>query len=141
MKKIIFALSLLLVFSTMTFAQCGKKIIITSSKTENLDASGTVEKTIEEKTIIEINKSDLTVTPGEDRVMTGAIKSDSCNWKVPFKEGKSIIKATLADDGGDAKNVTITIEGKDGKITFLAEVEEMPDRKIRLVIDKFEEKK
>lgn len=147
MKRIIIALSLLLVFSTMTFAQCGKKVILTASKTEYLDANATVQRTVEEKTIIEVSKSDviITITPGndgnEDRKMTGTIKSDTCNWKVPFNEGKSIIKATLTDGSGDTKNVSLTIEGKEGKITLLAEVEEMPDRKIRVVIDKYEEKK
>jgi hypothetical protein len=38
-------------------------------------------------------------------------------------------------------HATITIEGKDGKITFLMEIEEMPDRKIRVWVDEFGEKK
>ena len=51
-----------------------------------------------------------------------------------------MIKAILSDPTGDAKDVTITIEGKDGKVTLLAEVDEMPDHKIKLTLDKFEEK-
>jgi hypothetical protein len=36
--------------------------------------------------------------------------------------------------------VTITIEGKEGKLTLLAEVDDDPNHKIRVTIDKFEEK-
>ena len=47
---------------------------------------------------------------------------------------------TLADDHGETKDIRITINGRDGKISFLAEMEDMPDNKIRLVVDKFEAK-
>jgi hypothetical protein len=69
------------------------------------------------------------------------IKSDTCSWTTPFKEGKTILKATLKRAGEDPLNATITIEGKEAKITMLIEIEEMPDRKIRAVIQNFEEKK
>lgn len=95
-----------------------------------------------EKTIIKIDKSVLTIAPGnEEHVMTGTIKSDSCHWKVPYKEGKTIIKALLTDKSGDAKNATVTIEGKGEKVTLVMEVQEMPDKKIRIPIDTFEETK
>jgi hypothetical protein len=59
---------------------------------------------------------------------------------VPFKEGKTVITTTLKDDSGnEPKDFTITIEGKDGKVTLLAESPSMPDRKIKLDIEKFEE--
>lgn len=140
MKKIIISVSLLVLFCTVTYAQCGQKGILTASKTEYLDPNGEVERTVDEKTVIEITKSDVTITLPE-RVMTATIKSDSCNWKEPFKEGKSIIKGTLTDGQGDVKNVTFIIEGKDGKVNFLAQLDEMPDRRIRVIADKFEEKK
>ena len=83
----------------------------------------------------------MTITPGgEENKMSGPVKSVVCNWKTAFKEGKTVIKAILTDRSGDAKDVTITIEGKDGKVTLLAEVDEMPDHKIKVTLDKFEEK-
>jgi uncharacterized protein GlcG (DUF336 family) len=72
--------------------------------------------------------------------MSGPVKSTSCNWKIPFKEGKTVVRATLTDASSDSKNVTITIEGKEGKLTLLAEVDDEPNHKIRVAIDKFEEK-
>ena len=41
---------------------------------------------------------------------------------------------------GYGKQIEITIEGKGGKITFLGEVDGRNDRKIRLAVEKFEEK-
>ncbi len=139
MKKITF-LVLVLVFAKVGFSQCGKTAIIASSQTEYLDGNYALQRTVEEKSTIEINKSQILITPGDKPQMTGAIKSDSCDWKSPFKEGKSVIKATFTREGEKAMNATITIEGKDGKVSLLVEMDEMPDRKIRVVVDKFEEK-
>src|SRR5688572_2407944 len=97
---------------------------------------------VDEPTHIEYDKSSITIVHGEqNQTMTGTIESDSCSWKTPYSEGKSTIKAVMTDPQGAIRNLTITIEGKDGKILLHAESEERPDRKIRIVIDKFEEKK
>jgi hypothetical protein len=140
MKKLIPVILLLLAGSTMSFAQCGKNILFTSSKTEYLDTNGVVQRSEDENTLIEITKTEITITPGEHK-MTGTIKSDSCNWKTAWKEGKKVVKAQLTDGEGNTKNVTITIEGKDGKITLLAQIADMPGQVIRVTADKFEEKK
>lgn len=73
--------------------------------------------------------------------MHGTIKSVSCEWKTPFKNGKTVLKAALEGQQGETMNLTITIEGKEGKIDFLAEMDENADEKISIVVDKFEEKK
>jgi hypothetical protein len=139
MKKTILSFLLLIAGCAVGFAQCDKKIILTTSKTEHLDAQGKLTRTVDEKAIVEINKNDLTINVNDEHKMAGKIKSDSCYWKVPYKEGKTIIKATLGDDQGADKNVTITITGKDGKVTLLFETEGEPDDRISVAIDKFEE--
>jgi hypothetical protein len=141
MKKILFA-ALLLLAATAGFAQCDKPVMLTSSKTEYLDASGNVERTEDEKTTIEIRKDTMVISPGnEPQAMVAAIKSNTCNWSVPFKEGKSVIKATLNnEDGTESKGITITIEGKDGKVTLLAVMDDQPERQIRVSGDTFAEK-
>jgi len=139
MKTITLILALLVAGATISYAQCGKKVKLTTSKTDHLDATGAVTRTDVEKAVVEISKSDLMITVNDEHKMTGTIKSDSCNWSVPFKNGKTIIKATLSNDQGEDKNVTITIEGKDGNITLLFEIEGMPDDRIRVAIDTFQE--
>lgn len=141
MKSTIIALFLLVAGSTMSFAQCDKKVNLTASKTEYLDASGTVQRAEDEQTVIDISKSDIVVVADNgNQTMKGAIKTTSCNWTTPFKEGKMVITTTLSNDNGDQKNFTITIEGKDGKLTLLAVNKDEPDKMIRLTLDKFEEK-
>lgn len=141
MKKY-FLITALLSGSIAGFAQCDKTSVLTSSKTEYLDAAMTLQNTQEEKSTVEISKTTVLITPGdEDHKMTINITSQDCNWKTAYKEGKSVIKGTMAEpDGSATHNVTITIEGKEGKLTLLAELEDMPDRKIRVPVDTFTEK-
>jgi len=143
MKKTLLFLTGLLGIIMVSNAQCAenKTSRFSSSKTEYLNESNTVENTRDEKTTIDFKNKDITILiSGEnEQKMTGTIKSATCDWSTPYKVGKSVYKATIVDEGGDVKNATITIEGKDDKLTFVVEVEEMPGRKIRLVADKYEE--
>jgi len=59
---------------------------------------------------------------------------------VPFKTGKTLLTITLSRDDGETRDYTLTIEGKDGKVTLWAESKAEPDDKIQLPIEKFEEK-
>ena len=40
--------------------------------------------------------------------MKGTITTNSCDWKIPYKEGKSVIKSVITDQSGDVKNATRT---------------------------------
>jgi hypothetical protein len=138
MKKILLA-AVLLTGGLLTYGQCEKKVVLTSSKTEHLRADSTIERTDDEQTVIEFDKSTISITPGENH-MTGTVKSYTCNWTTPYKVGKTRLKVTLTNPEGESRDATLTIEGKDGHIVFLAELDNMPDKKIRLFADKFEEK-
>ncbi|HTD42494.1 MAG TPA: hypothetical protein VK671_17825 [Mucilaginibacter sp.] len=143
MKSILIALFLLAACSAMSFAQCDKKVSLTSTKTQHFDAGGTLKHAEDEKTIVEFNKSEITVTIAKDngdQKLTGTVKSNVCDWKVPFKDGKTMLNISLSNDGGETRDYTVTIEGKDGKVTLWAESKEEPDDKIKLDADKFEEK-
>lgn len=139
MKKLI-VLSLALAGTIIVHAQCHQRVILTASKTQYLDASKSVQRTVDEKTRIEISTDSIVIAPGNNEKMKGSITSNKCAWTKHFKEGKSVIKA-LFSEAHDEKNVTITIEGKDGKVTFLVEVDGQPDKKILLEPDTFEGKK
>ncbi len=140
MKKIISILVLLIACRVVSIAQCDKKIILTSSTTEYLDSNNVVEKSVQENSTIKIDRStSVTISPGNEHDMKGTITTNDCDWKVPYKEGKSVIKSIITDESGNIKNATLTIEGKEGKITVTVEVVEMPGRKIRVPIDTFRE--
>ena len=143
MKKIILPSLLLLLGAGAAIAQCGKKSVMKSNKTEYFDSSGNIQRTVDETALVEIDGSNIKIAPGDDgRVMAGPIKSDSCKWKIPFKEGKTVIKTDLTDERGEVhKDVTLTIEGKNGVITLLFEAPEIPDKKIKITAVSFEEKK
>jgi hypothetical protein len=139
MKKIFLVLSLLLTIAVAGFAQCDKTVQLTSSKTNHLDESNAITRTDDETAVIDISKTAVDVSIDGEHKITAAIKSNTCNWTTPFKDGKTVIKATADRDGQD-QNFTITIEGKDGKVTLLFEREDKPSDKIKVAIDKFTEK-
>jgi len=139
MKKVILTLSLLIGLTAVTFAQCEKTVELSSSKTNHLDEKGTITRSDDETAVIDISKTAVDISVNGEHKITAPIKSNTCNWTVPFKEGKTVIKATADHDGQD-ENITITIEGKDGKVTLLFEMESQPGDKIKVGIDKFIEK-
>jgi hypothetical protein len=144
MKKLILSLLVFAAGSTIATAQCDKKVTFTSSKTEHLDDKGTLQDSQDEKTTVEFSKSAITVFTANDndgQKMTGDVKSYTCDWSVPFKTGKTTLSVTLKRDNGDTRDFTVTIEGKDGKITLLAVSPDEPGRQIQLPGDKFEESK
>jgi len=142
MKTLALTLSLLLAAASFSFGQCGHKFTITTSKTDHLDANGSVTRSDDEKATVIIGTKDITidvVNANDEHKMAGRIKSADCSWPVAYKEGKTIIKAVIDNDNGEDKNVTITITGKDGKITLVFEVEGETGDRIRVTADKFEE--
>jgi len=142
MKKVLFLLMMLMILGIVfSYAQCGKKQVLTSTRTEYLDASGNLQRAVDESSTIEYNDSSILIVRSGGPQMKGTISSIECEWKVPYKEGKTIIKSLITDERGEARNLNITIEGKSETLSFLAESPDRPDRKIRLVIDKFEEKR
>src|ERR1700759_4590664 len=139
MKKIILTLSLLIGLTAVTFAQCDTTVELTSSKTNHLDESGAITRSDDETAVIDISKTTVDISVNGEHKINAPIKSSTCNWTTPFKEGNTVIKATAARDGQD-QNFTITIEGKDGKVTLLFEMEGQPGDRIKVGIDKFTEK-
>ena len=136
-----FTFALLLSSVGTGFAQCDKNVVLTCSKTEYLNAEGVVQRTVDEECVINVSKSEVTIAPSGHAKMTGSVTSNVCEWKQPFKVGKTTLEATFKNENGTTINATVTIEGKDGKITCLMKDKEKPDRVIRATVNKFEEQK
>jgi hypothetical protein len=58
---------------------------------------------------------------------------------VPFQEGSTVIHGVAQRDGKDMP-VTLTLEGKNGKVTLIFQMDEMPEDRVKVGIDKFVEK-
>ena len=142
MKQILLCISMAMGIAIGANAQCNQVLQLSSAKTNVLNASYQNQGSRDEQVVVDITTSTITVTPNGNPsdAMTGKIKEMQCDWKVPFKDGKTVIKTDLVDPSGDVKDATITIEGKDGKITLLAEAKERPDQKLQLEVNKFESK-
>jgi hypothetical protein len=136
-KKFVLAL-MLAASSTLCFAQCDKTVALTSSRTSYFNDSDEFIKAKDEETVITITKSTVSIAPGGDEhKVTGPITKSECDWKVPFKDGKSTITAVL-DNKGREMHATLIIEGKGGKVTATFLAAEAPGRKILVIADKYE---
>jgi hypothetical protein len=135
------ALAVLLFSVVTSFGQCDKNLVLTCSKTEYLNAEGVVQRTVEEECVIKVSKSEVSIAPSGHATMIASVTSTVCEWKQPFKVGKTTMEATFKHENGDTRKATIIIEGKDGKITCVMKEKERPDRVIKAIASKFEEQK
>lgn len=134
MKTLILFVSLIALTATASFAQCDKKVKFTSSKTEYVDSGGNLIRTEFEESVVKISKSEVAITVYGESKGTFAVKSTTCDWKVPFKEGKMTILGSMGE-----MNISFTLEGKNGKLVANFVVEGREDNTIRVTADKFEE--
>jgi hypothetical protein len=140
-KAIALTFSFLLFFSVAGFAQCDKSLVLTCSKTEYHNAEGVVQRTVEEECVIKVSKSEVSISHSGHAKMIASVTSTVCEWKQPFKVGKTTMEATFKHENGDTRKATIIIEGKDGKITCVMKEKERADRVIKATASKFEEQK
>jgi phage regulator Rha-like protein len=142
MKKIILLVLVFVTVNKWSNAQCNKKILWTSTKEEFLDANGQVTHTDEDSVTLEVSDSGITINhnniPQDE--LKGTIKEINCNWSEPFKTGKTTFKSDLTEVSGDEHNGNFTIEGKDGQISVLMELTDKGGMKIKLYVNRYEEK-
>jgi hypothetical protein len=140
MKHILLAIALVLFTGVASFAQCDKKVKWKATKAELIDENGQVADTKEGNINITADSKTITLEIEEspNDKLEGTVNESSCEWKEAFKNGKMVLKASLNERDGDVSPGTITIEGKDGKLTITLEIEKMNGRKVRIAIDKYE---
>ncbi|MBN8249066.1 MAG: hypothetical protein J0L84_16685 [Verrucomicrobia bacterium] len=125
---------------SMAWAQCDREVVLTSSKTEYQNAAGVVERSVEERCVITVGKTGISIAPADHEPMLATVVSTVCEWEEAFKTGRTTVQATFQERDGKAGDATITIEGKDGKITCTMTQKSRPDRVILVVADTFGEK-
>jgi hypothetical protein len=136
---------LLIVLALTTFsakAQCDKKTIWNASKTEYLSANGEVENSVTEPTTIEMTRTKVTMVKGlnAEEVITGEITQPECKWTEPYRKGKTSFSSQLFKSNGESRHAAITIEGVEGKIAITLAIEGMEGKKIRLLVDNYQQK-
>jgi hypothetical protein len=144
MKKITVMVALLVLVMISTIksakAQCKGESVFSASKSVYLDSADREARTVDENCTIRIDSTGITITPGDDAVMTGKVTTIECNWTIPFKDGKSIFKSTLSAPNGESRAATFVVEGKSGVVTLIATLDNDRNKRIKLVADKFSAK-
>jgi hypothetical protein len=105
MKKQFLILALTLTAGISSYAQCDKKNTLSSSATEYYNSKMELIKTVDEVTTVEYDSKSITIMPG-DHTMEGTISSATCDWKTPYKEGKTVIKGKVDNPRGETMTCT-----------------------------------
>ena len=139
--KAILVFFILFVTSLQAISQCDKKVTWYGSKGDMLDASGTVLDTKIDSTFLETDPQKITLRfKSDNKDLEGMVKEKICDWKEPFRNGKTIYHTTVSIDGNPS-NATFTVEARDGKITLSLEIEARKERKFLIYIDRYQEAK
>lgn len=143
MKKIIILTGVLLVAVLNIKAQCLSKVRYTASKMEIVDSAMNVNGSQDAPVTLLISEKGFEGVKGDigEDSLHGTLKSVTCNWKEPYKNGKIVMVCDVKTPNEDLHDVNITIEAVDGKITILLNAKEHPNELIRLLVDKYEEAK
>ena len=139
MKRILFlAITIAIVSLQQLYAQCDSAFTITSSQTVYLDSSDNVVRTVDELSTIRVSKTTVTITPGNSRVMSGPVSKHECKWQVPYKDGRSLIIASLSNEAaGESRTINMLLEAKQGVLSLTATVDGDDNKRIKLSGVKF----
>jgi hypothetical protein len=140
--KIILAFVMLVVTGMQANSQCDKKTVWHASKADMVDASGNLLQRKEAVIIFETDSQKLSLSFKEsaEAGLEGTVKEKTCDWKEPFKNGKTVYHTTVSIDGRTS-NASFTVEAKEAKIVLTIEIEIMNGKKFLIYIDSFEEVK
>ena len=138
MKIIITVLTLILTGLTAN-AQCDKKVKWYSAKAEMYHTNGNLLDTKLDSVFVETEPGKIRVKfQYDDNALEGIVKEKNCEWKEPFKNGKTIYHASVTVDGINS-DATFTIEAKYQKTTLSIEIEARKERKFIIYLDRYEE--
>jgi len=141
MKQKILFLFITIAIGTCCYSQCDKKNILSATGAEILNGQNEVKiKDTLRVTTIKYDSKVIEII-SEYSTLYGTLDSIYCDWKIPFKEGYTYIRGTLNYENGDQWVIKLIINGKEGKLTLLADLEHPEANKMRFVLNKFEESK
>ena len=138
MKTILLAF-ILFVTSLQAISQCDKKVTWYASKGDMFDQGGNLLDTKTDSIFLETDPQKITLRfKADQKTLEGTVKEKTCDWKEPFRNGKTVYHANvLVED--KTSDAVFTVEAKDGKITLMLTIETMPGRKFLIYIDSYKE--
>ena len=138
MKTILLSF-VLFIASLHAISQCDKKVTWYATKGEMYDTNGGLLDTKQDSIFLETDPQKISLRfKSDNNALEGTIKEKICDWKQPFKNGKTVYQATALIDGVTS-NASFTIEAKDGEIILWVEIEIRQGRKFKIYLDKYEE--
>ncbi|NII27139.1 hypothetical protein HB364_18775 [Pseudoflavitalea sp. X16] len=142
MKKMLLSFAVLLLAATAGIAQCDKNVVYHSDQQERISEDGSVMDTKTDVLSLEFTKERITVNHAEKAgVLTATIRETTCQWKDIYKEGKAIYKVEFQKpETSETTEGTMTVEAKEGKLHILIEMVRLDGKKIRLLVNRYEEK-
>lgn len=140
MKAILLSF-LLFATCSQAISQCDKKVTWFASKGDMLGANGDVLDTKIDSIFLETEPQKIMLRFKSDQnTLEGTVNEKTCEWKEPFRNGKTVYHATVTIEGGTS-NAIFIVEAKDGKITLLLTIDARAERKFLIYIDRYEEAK
>ena len=140
MKTILISF-ILFVTSLHAMCQCDKKVTWYASKGDMFDANGTLLDTKIDSIFLETDPQNITLRfKSDQKALQAMVKEKTCDWKEPFRNGKTVYHTTVTIDGV-SNSAIFTVEGKEGKITLSLTMEAKADKKFLIYIDRYEEVK
>jgi hypothetical protein len=142
MKKMFLSFVILLLAVTASIAQCDKKVVYYSDKQEMISPEGEVVNNKTDAVVIEFTKESITISINEKTgLMIVTIKETICEWKDLYKEGKAVYKGEFQKpSNGETSTGSMTVEAKEGKLHILVAMDRFEGRKIKVLVNKYEEK-
>lgn len=134
-------MSILFVTSLQAISQCDKKVTWYASKGDMFDATGTLLDSKVDSIFLETDPQRITLRfKSDQKSLEATVREKSCEWKEPFKNGKTVYHTTVSIDG-NSSNAIFTVEARNGKVTLSLDIEAMAEKKFLIYIDRYEEAK
>lgn len=139
--KFILAVVMLVVTGMQANSQCDKQVSWYGVKGEMYDANGGLLDTKLDSIFLVTDPQKISLRfKSDDKELEGTVAKKSCEWKEPYKNGKTVYNTTAFLDGVSTSAV-FTVEARDGKITLTVEIDARAGRKFVIYIDGYKEVK
>jgi hypothetical protein len=139
--KFILAIVMLVVTGMQANSQCDKNVTWYAVKGEMYDTNGGLLDTKSDSIFLVTEPQKISLRfKSDDKELEGTVTKKSCDWKEPYKNGKTVYNTTVILDGVSSSAV-FTLEATNGKIILTLEIDSRGGRKFVIYIEGYKEVK